>query len=243
MNTLPPDSSKLVLSCTDVVKSYISGSEVLTILNQLNLQAGAGEMIAITGASGSGKSTLLNLVGGLDQADSGEVSICGESIGELNENQRAKLRNRYLGFVYQFHHLLPEFNAIENVALPRMLGGEKLTDAKVYALELLDSVGLADRATHRPSELSGGERQRVAIARSLVTKPACVLMDEPTGNLDQANAEMVMDLICGINQATETTIILVTHDAGVANRMQRKLDLVDGRLLASETNLVSEEQA
>lgn len=237
MNTVPPDSTKLVLSCTDVVKSYKSGSEVLTILNQLNLRAGAGEMIAVTGASGSGKSTLLNLVGGLDEADSGEVSICGESLVNLNENQRAKLRNQHLGFVYQFHHLLPEFNALENVALPRMLGGEKLADAKVHALELLDSVGLADRGTHRPSELSGGERQRVAIARSLVTRPACVLMDEPTGNLDQANAEMVMDLICGINQSTETTIILVTHDAGVANRMQRKLSLIGGQLLESETEL------
>ena len=230
MNNEISSTDQLVLSCSDVIKSYRSGSEVLTILNQLNLQASAGEMIAITGASGSGKSTLLNLIGGLDHADSGDVSICGESLGNLNENQRAKLRNRHLGFVYQFHHLLPEFSAVENVALPRMLAGEKLKDAKVSAIELLKSVGLADRANHRPSQLSGGERQRVAIARSLVTGPACVLMDEPTGNLDQGNAELVMDLIAEINKSTRTTIILVTHDSDVANRMQRRLSLVDGQL-------------
>lgn len=227
------NSDQWVLSCSDVVKSYRSGSEVLTILDQLNLQAAAGEMIAITGASGSGKSTLLNLIGGLDQADSGVVSICGENLEPLNENQRARLRNRHMGFVYQFHHLLPEFTAVENVALPRMLGGEKLKEAKGFALELLDSVGLVDRASHRPSELSGGERQRVAIARSLVTKPACVLMDEPTGNLDQGNAELMLDLITEINRSTETTVILVTHDANIANRMQRRLSLVGGQLLES----------
>ena len=223
-----------VLSCEKVVKSYRSGSEVLTILDQLELQAAAGEMIAITGASGSGKSTLLNLIGGLDHADSGSVSICGQQLQNLNENQRANLRNKYLGFVYQFHHLLPEFSALENVALPRMLGGERLKRAKVSALELLESVGLAGRANHRPAELSGGERQRVAIARSLVTGPACVLMDEPTGNLDQANAELVLELIGSINKSTDTTIILVTHDPSVANRMQRRLNLIDGRLIEEQ---------
>lgn len=231
MNTEITDSNQWVLSCSDVVKSYRSGSEVLVILDKLNLQAAAGEMIAISGASGSGKSTLLNLIGGLDQADSGSVSICGEILGALTENQRAKLRNRCMGFVYQFHHLLPEFTAVENIALPRMLGGEKLKEAKLIAMGLLESVGLVDRAYHRPSELSGGERQRVAIARSLVTNPACVLMDEPTGNLDRGNAELVMDLIEEINRTTATTIILVTHDVDVANRMQRRLSLANGRLV------------
>lgn len=222
--------SQLVLSCVDVVKSYSSGYEKLIILDQLDLQAQAGEMIAITGASGSGKSTLLNLIGGLDNADSGSVSICGESLEGLSENQRAGLRNRHLGFVYQFHHLLPEFTALENVALPRMLAGEKLKQAKVSASKLLGSIGLAERANHRPSELSGGERQRVAIARSLVTQPACVLMDEPTGNLDKGNAELILELITKINRETKTTIILVTHDADVAARMQRQLVLENGKL-------------
>lgn len=224
------NSQQLVLSCRDLVKNYSSGSEVLRILDQLNLQASAGETIAVTGASGSGKSTLLNLIGGLDRADEGSVAICGQELQNLNENQRARLRNRYLGFVYQFHHLLPEFSALENVALPLMLAGEKLGEAKKHALPLLDSVGLVDRAEHRPSALSGGERQRVAIARSLVAKPACVLMDEPTGNLDQGNAELVMELIAEINQTTNTTIILVTHDDSVASKMQRRLRLIDGRL-------------
>lgn len=224
------NNEKWVLACSEVVKSYRTGSEVLTILNQLEMQVAPGELLAITGASGSGKSTLLNLIGGLDHADSGSVSVCGENIEELNENQRAVLRNRHLGFVYQFHHLLPEFSALENVALPRMLAGEKLKSAKEAAIVLLDSVGLADRADHRPSQLSGGERQRVAIARSLVTNPACVLMDEPTGNLDHGNAERVMDLITEMNQKTGTAIILVTHDASIANRMQRTLSLVDGQL-------------
>lgn len=222
---------QLVLTCSEVVKSYRSGTEVLTILNNLELGVKAGEMLAISGASGSGKSTLLNLIGGLDGADSGSVSVCGTRIEELNENQRARLRNKYLGFVYQFHHLLPEFTALENVAMPRMLAGESLKVAKIAALPLLESVGMADRADHRPSQLSGGERQRVAIARSLVTDPACVLMDEPTGNLDQGNAELVMDLIAEINSRTGTAIILVTHDAAVAGRMQRRLSLIDGGLL------------
>ncbi len=224
---------KLVLACSEVVKSYRSGSEVLTILDNLDLAVKAGEMLAITGASGSGKSTLLNLIGGLDGADSGSVSVCGEKIEALNENQRARLRNKYLGFVYQFHHLLPEFTALENVAMPRMLAGESLKAAKQAALPLLESVGMAARSDHRPSQLSGGERQRVAIARSLVTEPACVLMDEPTGNLDQGNAELVMDLISGINTRTGTAIILVTHDSGIAGRMQRRLNLVEGRLQES----------
>ena len=221
-----------VLSCSQVVKCYQTGSEKLTILDNLDLDVSTGELIAITGASGSGKSTLLNLIGGLDQVDAGSVSVCGEEMGSLNENQRAKLRNRYLGFVYQFHHLLPEFTALENAAMPKMLAGQSLKTAKADALPLLEAVGLATRANHRPSQLSGGERQRVAIARSLVTKPACVLMDEPTGNLDHANAERVMDLITRMNESTGIAIILVTHDSSIASRMHRVLSLSDGRLQA-----------
>ena len=194
------------------------------------MQVKRGELVAITGASGSGKSTLLNLIGGLDYADSGSVSVCGEQLESLNENQRAKLRNRYLGFVYQFHHLLPEFSALENVAMPKMLSGQSLKAAKQSALPILESVGLAERANHRPAQLSGGERQRVAIARSLVTSPACVLMDEPTGNLDHANAERVMDLIAQMSQSTDTAIILVTHDTAIASRTDRELNLLDGHL-------------
>ena len=224
------ENAGLVLSCSEVVKCYQSGSEQLAILKGLELAVSAGEMLAVTGSSGSGKSTLLNLIGGLDQADSGSVSVCGQNIELLDENQRARLRNRYLGFVYQFHHLLPEFSALENVALPRMLAGESLKQAKESAMPLLESVGLSERAKHRPSQLSGGERQRVAIARSLVTNPACVLMDEPTGNLDSANAERVMDLIMEMNERTDTAIILVTHDPAIADKMHRVLTLIDGQL-------------
>ena len=227
------DSKKfdaLVLDCKQLVKSYQTGSEKLTILNNLNLQVSSGELVAITGTSGSGKSTLLNLIGGLDYADKGSVSVCGESLENLNENQRAKLRNKYLGFVYQFHHLLPEFSALENVAMPKMLSGESLRASKQAAMPILQAVGLAERADHRPAQLSGGERQRVAIARSLVTKPACILMDEPTGNLDHVNAKRVMDLIRQMSQSTDTAIILVTHDASIASLTDRELRLVDGSL-------------
>ncbi len=222
--------SAVVLSCRDVSKIYASGSETVPVLSHLNLEVEAGAAIAIRGVSGSGKSTLLNLLGGLDDPSSGEIRVQGELLAGLNESKRARLRNLHLGFVYPFHHLLPEFSAVENVAMPLLLRGTRRKEALAAALELLAELGLSQRAAHRPSELSGGERQRIAIARALVTRPACVLMDEPTGNLDRDNARRVLELIAGINDRLATAVILVTHDDEVAGRLQRQLVLENGRL-------------
>lgn len=222
--------SSIVLQCQDVSRFYASGPERVQVLEGLNLKVLSGESIAIRGVSGSGKSTLLNILGGLDDPSEGEVRVSGQLMSELNESARARLRNRYLGYVYQFHHLLPEFSALENVAMPLLLRGEKRAVAASEALEMLAKIGLEKRGSHRPSELSGGERQRVAIARALVTRPLCVLMDEPTGNLDPDNASKVLDLVAGINRLADTAVILVTHDDQVAGRMDRRLRLDGGKL-------------
>lgn len=224
--------SSIVLQCQDVSRFYASGPERVQVLEGLNLEISAGESIAIRGVSGSGKSTLLNILGGLDDPSSGEVRVKGELMAKLNESARARLRNKYLGYVYQFHHLLPEFSASENVAMPLLLRGERRVGALSAAADMLALIGLEKRGAHRPSELSGGERQRVAIARALVTKPLCVLMDEPTGNLDPENAARVLDLVAGINALAETAVVLVTHDDQVAQRMDRRLRLSGGKLEA-----------
>jgi lipoprotein-releasing system ATP-binding protein len=223
-----------VLQCKDVSRFYASGPEHVQVLEGLNLEITAGESIAVRGVSGSGKSTLLNILGGLDDPSSGQVLVNGQLMAELNESARARLRNRSIGYVYQFHHLLPEFSALENVAMPLLLRGEKRSVAAAAASEILSLIGLENRGSHRPSELSGGERQRVAIARALVTKPLCVLMDEPTGNLDPDNASRTLDLVAGINRLAETAVVLVTHDDQVAQRMDRRLRLQDGRLEPEE---------
>ena len=220
----------VILQCTHLAKRFSDGGLDTDVLSDINLTVNKGDRIAIIGSSGSGKSTLLHLLGGLDQPSSGSVEIHGKDINALSVNALSKLRNQSLGFVYQFHHLLPEFTAVENVAIPLVIGGEKPQYAQQQAEELLIKVGLGHRLIHKPSELSGGERQRTALARALITKPDCLLADEPTGNLDHKTAQAIFDLILELNESLGTALIIVTHDAGLASQMNKTLSLIDGKL-------------
>ena len=221
-----------VLSATGVHKSFSQGPEVLRVLEGVNLSVAAGERVAIVGASGSGKTTLLQILGGLDAPTVGTVAVAGRDIHQLSEQERGLLRNQALGFVYQFHHLLPEFSALENVAMPLLVRRSPVREARAAARALLERVGLGARLEHRPHQLSGGERQRAAVARALVTQPRIVLADEPTGNLDGANAESVFALMLELNRERATSLIVVTHDLKLAARMECIYELQRGTLIA-----------
>lgn len=223
-------SNTVVLECKNLSKSFIDGKQNLQVLQDINFQIKASSQVAIMGRSGSGKSTLLQLLGGLDNPTEGSVFVKGQNILALSEAARARLRNKHIGFIYQMHHLLPEFTALENIALPLLIAKEKPKQALERAKQLIKAVGLSDRSTHRPGQLSGGERQRIAIARSLATRPACVLADEPTGNLDAENAALALQLMRQLSKENGTTFVVVTHDPDLAASLDHTYYLQDGFL-------------
>jgi lipoprotein-releasing system ATP-binding protein len=222
-----------VLLCKDLKKTYTDGHSFVHVLRQINLEVSAGQLIAIVGNSGSGKSTLLHLLGGLDQPSSGKVFLTGKDLSLLSENEKCYLRNQSLGFIYQFHHLLPEFTALENVCMPLLIRNEAPESVSIKAEKLLDQVGLKKRLHHKIGELSGGERQRVAIARALIGNPLCILADEPTGNLDPRNAQNVLELFFELQKTYQTSVVMVTHDHNIAKRAERLFTLEDGCLVES----------
>lgn len=223
-------SNTPLLQCHNLCKRYQEGSVQTEVLQNVSFTLQSGEMMAIVGSSGSGKSTLLHLLGGLDAPTSGDVIFNGRSLNAMTSSAKAELRNRELGFIYQFHHLLPDFSALENVAMPLLIGKMNKTEAQARALEMLAAVGLEKRAAHRPSELSGGERQRVAIARALVNRPRLVMADEPTGNLDARNADAIFDLLGELNETQDTAFLVVTHDLHLAKRLSHQMEMRDGQL-------------
>ena len=220
--------NKILLQCDNLSKRYQEGTVQTDVLHNVSFSVGEGEMMAIVGSSGSGKSTLLHLLGGLDTPTNGDVIFSGQPMSKMSSAAKAELRNRELGFIYQFHHLLPDFTALENVAMPLLIGKKKPAEINARASDMLKAVGLGHRGNHRPSELSGGERQRVAIARALVNDPRLVLADEPTGNLDHKSADSIYALMCELNAALGTAFVVVTHDRGLAARLHRRISLVDG---------------
>lgn len=232
-DTVDVSGAPVMLDCQNVTRTYSEGPEDLTVLDSLSLQVRAGERVAIVGSSGSGKTTLLNLLGGLDSPTQGRIVIADEPLSGLGEAALGRFRNRYIGFVYQFHHLLAEFTALENAALPLIIRGQRKRDAEARAQALLDRVGMADRAQHKPGELSGGERQRVAIARALVTDPSLVLMDEPTGNLDQTTAATILALMDELARESACAFVIVTHDPALAAHQDRVLKLDGGHLVTN----------
>jgi lipoprotein-releasing system ATP-binding protein len=226
--------NKIVLSCSKIQKIYKDNNRDIEVLSDISLNVIKGERIAIMGSSGSGKTTLLQVMGGLDNATSGNIEINGESINNANENQKSDIRNRFLGFIYQFHHLLHEFTAQENVAMPLLIRGKEKESSMIESASILERVGLSKRLDHRPSEMSGGERQRAAVARALITKPSLILADEPTGNLDRGNGNQVMDLMLNIQKEIQSSIVIVTHDLSIAKTADRILELRDGLLINYE---------
>ena len=223
-------NSEYIIQCMDLSKTFNDVSRNIEVIKSVNLNIKKGERIAIVGASGSGKSTLLHLLGGLDKPSSGSIIVAEQDLAKMSESKKSKLRNQTLGFVYQFHHLLPEFTAMENVAMPLLIRGNKTEDARDQAIKMLSKVGLEHRTTHKPSELSGGERQRAAIARALVTNPKCVLADEPTGNLDTKTADTVYQMMLELNQSLNTSFLVVTHDEVLAGKMDKVMRLDQGQL-------------